>query len=143
MRNPLDIYKQVLIYILILLLCALAAFLVIGLVYAMGERIANPLDIVDVRESILKYIGEILLVIIIIELIDTIVVYWKEHVVRVGAVLLVALTAVARELIVFDYHDGNVGMLMATALAVISLAGALFLVARSVKDMDLRGGGVD
>lgn len=143
MRNPLDIYKQALIYILIFLLCVLAAFLVIGLVYEMGQSFTNPQDIVDIRVSVLDYVGEILLVVIIIELIDTILVYWKEHVVRVGAVLLVALTAVARELIVFDYHDGKVELLMGTAVAVIALAASLFLVARSVKDMDLRGGGVD
>jgi len=143
MRNPLDIYKQALIYILIFLLCVLAAFLVIGLVYEMGQSLTNPQDIVDIRVSVLDYVGEILLVVIIIELIDTMLVYWKEHVVRVGAVLLVALTAVARELIVFDYHDGKVEMLIGTTVAVIALAASLFLVARSVKDMDLRGGGVD
>jgi uncharacterized membrane protein (DUF373 family) len=142
MRNPLDIYKQALIYILIFLLCVLAAFLIVGLVFEMAQSISNPEDIVDIRVSVLEYVGEILLVVIIIELIDTILVYWKEHVVRVGAVLLVALTAVARELIVFDYHDGNVQMLMATAVAVIALAASFFLVAKSPKGMDPRGGGV-
>jgi len=68
-------------------------------------------QIVDIRASILNFIGEILLVVIILELVDTIMVYTKEHIIRVGSVILVAITAVSRELIIFDYHNGDYLML--------------------------------
>ncbi|MEM0449312.1 MAG: phosphate-starvation-inducible PsiE family protein [Methanomassiliicoccales archaeon] len=132
MRSPLEIFKVVIIYVLVFLLCILAVFLIVGLAQDIMQSLSNPGLLEDIRQATLKYVGEILLVVIIIELIDTIMVYWKEHAVKVGSVLLVALTAVARELIVFDYYYGKVEILAGTSLAVLTLALAIYLMSKSV-----------
>jgi uncharacterized membrane protein (DUF373 family) len=139
MRSPLDLFKQVIIYVLVVLLCILAVFLIAGLFYALIQSIYDPGTMVDIREATLTYVGEILLVVIIIELIDTIMVYWKEHTVKVGSVLLVALTAVSRELIIFDYHEGEVEILIGTSLGIFALAFAIYVMSRSGRSIGLDG----
>lgn len=139
MRPPLDLFKQGIIYVLVVLLCILAVFLIAGLIYALIHSLYDPGSMSEIREATLTYVGEILLVVIIIELIDTIMVYWKEHTVKVSSVLLVALTAVSRELIIFDYYEGRVEILVGTSLGIVALAFAIYVMSRSGSSMGVDG----
>lgn len=126
-----------------ILLCFLAVLTIIGLLYEIWNSLDNLNDIVDIRVEILTFIGEILLVVIILELVDTILVYTKEHIIRVGSVILVAITAVSRELIIFDYHGGNYLMLFGISAGIISLAVVFWVVRHLYKDAKDRGEGQD
>ena len=54
---------------------------------------------------LLEYFGYVLLVLIGVELLDTIRAYLQEHVVHVEIVLEVALIAVARKIIILELKD--------------------------------------
>jgi uncharacterized membrane protein (DUF373 family) len=137
--NFVNLFNKIIIWILVILLCLLAALTIIGLLHELWNSLDNFDDIVDVRASILNFIGEILLVVIILELVDTILVYTKEHIIRVGSVILVAITAVSRELIIFDYHNGSYLMLFGISAAIISLATVFWVVRHLYKDAKEKG----
>jgi len=141
--DSLNIFSKVIIWILVILLCFLAVLTIIGLLSEIWNSLDNLNDIVDIRVEILTFIGEILLVVIILELVDTILVYTNEHIIRVGSVILVAITAVSRELIIFDYHGGNYLMLFGISAGIISLAVVFWVVRHLYKDAKDRGEGQD
>jgi len=130
----LSLFSKVIIWILVALLCLLAVFTVFGLFYDLWSSLKDFGQIDDIRASILNFIGEILLVVIILELIDTIMVYTKEHIIRVGSVILVAITAVSRELIIFDYHGGNYLMLFGISAGIIALGVVFWVVSHLYQD---------
>lgn len=135
----LNMFSKAIIWILVILLCFLAVLTIIGLLYEIWSSLDNLSAVVDIRIEILTFIGEILLVVIILELVDTILVYTKEHIIRVGSVILVAITAVSRELIIFDYHGGNYLMLFGISAGIISLAVVFWVVRHLYKDAKDRG----
>lgn len=139
----LNMFSKAVIWILVILLCFLAVLTIIGLLYEIWNSLDNLSAVVDIRVEILTFIGEILLVVIILELVDTILVYTKEHIIRVGSVILVAITAVSRELIIFDYHGGNYLMLFGISAGIISLAVVFWVVRHLYKDAKDRGEGQD
>lgn len=141
--DSLNLFSKAIIWILVILLCFLAVLTIIGLLYELWDSFDNLSAIVDIRVEILTFIGEILLVVIILELVDTILVYTKEHIIRVGSVILVAITAVSRELIIFDYHGGNYLMLFGISAGIISLAVVFWVVRHLYKDAKDRGEGQD
>ena len=141
--DSLNMFSKVIIWILVILLCLLAVLTIIGLLYELWNSFDNVADVIDIRVEILTFIGEILLVVIILELVDTILVYTKEHIIRVGSVILVAITAVSRELIIFDYHGGNYLMLFGISAGIISLAVVFWVVRHLYKDAKDRGEGQD
>lgn len=135
----LNMFSKAIIWILVILLCFLAVLTIIGLLYEIWSSLDNLSAVVDIRVEILTFIGEILLVVIILELVDTILVYTKEHIIRVGSVILVAITAVSRELIIFDYHGGNYLMLFGISAGIISLAVVFWVVRHLYKDAKDKG----
>jgi uncharacterized membrane protein (DUF373 family) len=135
----LNLFSKVIIWILVILLCILAILTIIGLITDLWNAFGNFQAVEDIRASILGYIGEILLVVIILELVDTILVYTKEHIIRVGSVILVAITAVSRELIIFDYHGGNYLMLFGISAGIISLGIVFWVVGHLYQDAKEKG----
>ncbi len=142
-KDYMFLFTKAIIWFLVALLCVLAIFAIIGILGDLWTSLEDLDSIVDVRASILSFIGEILLVVIILELIDTILVYTKEHIIRVGSVILVAITAVSRELIIFDYHSGDYMMLFGIAAGIISLAIVFWVVSHLYKEAKERGEALD
>ncbi|OPY34198.1 MAG: Phosphate-starvation-inducible E [Methanomassiliicoccales archaeon PtaU1.Bin124] len=124
-------YKKFIIYILILALAVTIAALIISLIYMLAQFLTDPDYIIIDKEDILSLLGYFLLVVIAIELLDTLIVYTKKHVVKVEIVILVAITAVARELIVLDYTKSNDYILIGLAAIVVASALTYYLVRRA------------
>lgn len=90
-----------------------------------------PVLLLNVKEM-MEVFGFILMVIIGLELLETIKAYLDKHVIHVEVVLLVALVAVARKVIILDYKDVTAQMLFAVAALVISLSAGFFVVRRAL-----------
>ncbi|TVR87199.1 MAG: hypothetical protein EA411_08280 [Saprospirales bacterium] len=82
-------------------------------------------------DNMLNIFGIFLLVLIGIELLDTIKVYFKENVIHVEVVILVALIAIARKVIVldFDYYSGI--EILGISSIILSLAGGYYLLKKT------------
>lgn len=96
------------------------------------ELVAPPFMFLNVKEM-MEVFGFILMVVIGLELLESIKAYLKEHVVHVEVVLLVALVAVARKIIILDYKEVTPQMLFAIAVLVIALSAGFFVVRRALK----------
>jgi uncharacterized membrane protein (DUF373 family) len=75
--------------------------------------------------------GGVLIVVLGLELIETLKVYFREHRVRVEVILTVSLIAVSRHIIQVDYEQMTGAQLIGLGSIILALAGGYFLVARA------------
>jgi uncharacterized membrane protein (DUF373 family) len=120
-------------------LATVIAALTISMMWYMVQSIADPdLVIVD-KQSTLQFLGYFLLIIICIELMDTLITYAKRQVVKVETVILVAITAAARELIVQDYEKVDPLLLIGIGAILVASAATYFMVRKARIDSHLAG----
>ena len=94
------------------------------------DLLSPPFDFLTVNE-LLDVFAAFLLVLIGIELLDTVKVYATERHVHVEAVLLVALLAILRKVIILDFKDVPATTLFAVAAVILALGGAYWLMRKS------------
>jgi len=70
----------------------------------------------------------LLTLMIALEVLQNITSYLRRHVVQIELVLLTAMTAVARKVIVLPHDSDQPALLVGLGLAVLALAGAFWLV---------------
>ena len=133
-QDYLELFKRIVIYIVM----AMIAVLIVAVVYTMGvllyDMMSDPNFIFTDKAEVLSIIGYFLLAVIALEILDILNLYTKTHVIHVEVVMLVALTSVARELIVFNY-DNNDGVLIAgIGLLVGALAVAYYFIKKAHHD---------
>lgn len=95
------------------------------------DIITPPIVLLSVDE-LLEIFGFFLLIIIGIELLETIKTYFEEHVIHAEVVLEVAIIAVVRKVIILDVKDLPSLTLIGIALIIAALAGAYYLFKRSL-----------
>jgi uncharacterized membrane protein (DUF373 family) len=80
-------------------------------------------------DALITYFGELLNILIALELLQNLTAYLKRHSVQIQLVLLTAITAVARKLIVLPGEDASKPQLVvALGICVVCLAGAYWLI---------------
>lgn len=82
-------------------------------------------------DNLLNVFGVFLLVLIGIELLDTIKVYFKENVIHVEVVILVALIAIARKVIVLDFEEYSGLEILGISAVIISLSAGYYLIKKT------------
>ncbi len=83
--------------------------------------ILNPSDLLSVFSFVL-------LIIIGLELFEAVKQYLKSHILQAEIILIVALTAIARKVIILDYSTTEPLALIGIALLVLTLAISYFLI---------------
>ena len=134
-----EYYKKCIIYILIAALAVTVAVMTYSLIYLLAQLLTDPDLIIVDKEDILSILGFFLLVVISIELLDTLIIYTKKHVVKVEIVILVAITAVARELIILDYTKISDYILIGLAAIIVASAATYYLVRKARIDSHKAG----
>lgn len=119
-------------------------FLLVGLVtveivaaffsYALPGSTPSVSDIVMSEQQMLMILGLFLTVLIALELIETVEVYFRRHSIHVEIVVLVAIIALARKLIILDLSKYEPLVLFALAALVLALGGTYFLVRRGGRE---------
>ena len=98
----LEKYERFIYYILIILFGVIVAFSIGELIYlTFGALVVNTPGLLESRE-ILELIGYFLLVLISVELLATISIYIKENVIHVETIIIVAIIAITRGVILFE-----------------------------------------
>jgi uncharacterized membrane protein (DUF373 family) len=85
----------------------------------------------SLQEGLQSVFGAVLLVLLGLELIDTLRVYFIDHEVRTEVILIVAMIAVGRHVIQIDFHHTGGLELMGMAAVVVALAVSFYLVKRA------------
>ncbi|MGA2698844.1 MAG: phosphate-starvation-inducible PsiE family protein [Methanoregula sp.] len=121
-----------LVYILLI------AFLVIVLVFAIGQMFfylwttltTAPVLILD-NSELSTALGGFLLVLIAVELLDTMKAYITENVIHVEVVVLLAIIAIARKVILLS-PSGNDGLeLIGIGIIIVGLAASYYLIRKA------------
>lgn len=88
-------------------------------------------------EELFKIFEAFFLVLIAVELLETVHIYLQDNVIHVEIVILVAITAVARKVIVLNLEKYEPVAVIGLAALAIALAGAYYLVRRAMRECDL------
>lgn len=99
--------------------------------YIVKDVFTPPYFLLDLHE-LLDIFGLFLLVLIGLELLDTIKNYIKLNVIHVEVVVLVAIIAIARKVIILDLKDVSSQTLLGIAAIIIALAVAYYFLKRGI-----------
>lgn len=126
-QAALGVFERIIIVVLLVTLAIVVALATVDLVWIVAKNVMTPPILLLEVDELLNVFGFVLLVIIGIELLETIKAYLIEHVVHVEIVLEVALIAIARKVIVLDTEKYTPSMLIAFAALILALALGFYL----------------
>ncbi|MCP4623839.1 MAG: phosphate-starvation-inducible PsiE family protein [bacterium] len=116
--------------LLIMMMLALLASTVELAIILVEQLLAPPRLLLDVDEMLTVF-AFFLMVLIGLELVETIKMYLDENVFHVEVVVLVAIIAVARKIIIIDYGAVSYEILLSIAALIIALSAGYFLLKRA------------
>jgi uncharacterized membrane protein (DUF373 family) len=124
-------FEKVMYITLIILLAGVILFSIAELVWILFESLFQTTVYRLDNYELLSVFGFFLLVVIGIELLDTLKAYLQENVIHVEIVILVAVIAIARKVIILDPEFSD-GVLMAgLGVIVIGLGVAYYLIKKA------------
>lgn len=100
------------------------------LLFLLITDLASNQPAIFLNKSIIEIFGLFLHLLIALELLENITSYIRKHIVQVELVLVTALIAVARKVIIFDTSKYDSHDLIALGIATLCLAGSYWLIKR-------------
>ena len=128
--------KRAIAGVLMVLMFLVVGFVTVEILYnvvriLLPEDALPALEIVLSEEQMMSLLGLFLSVLIGLELIETVEVYFRDHSVHVEIVVLVAIIALARKVILLDLSTYTSLTLAALAFLLLALGVVYFLVRRA------------
>lgn len=131
MKKVGKIIQNVIIYSLIVLMTVVLLLATIELGYYIFKSVIESDYAVINLNLLMELFGTFMLVLIGIELLDTIKVYLKENVVHVEVVVLVAIIAIARKVVVLKIEEVDGLKIIGVAFIIVALAVAYYFIKKS------------
>jgi uncharacterized membrane protein (DUF373 family) len=103
-------------------------------VVAIRDHVTDIRSIPMLTEAVQRGFAGVLLVVLGLELLETLRVYFAHHRVRLEIILVVAIIAVARHVINLDFHAVSGAEVAGIAALILALTGGYFLVQKSAGD---------
>ena len=117
---------------------ALIALLMVVLVFAVGElawllisNLSNAPILLLENHELTNVLGAFLLVLIGVELLDTMLEYFRENAIHVEIVVLLSIIAIARKVILLDPATTDGLELVGIGIIIIGLSAAYFLIRKA------------
>lgn len=129
-------FKRAIAAVLLILMALLVVIITFELVIGIVSFVL-PADAVKTAQALLsedaflEALGVFLTVLIALELIETVEVYFREHAVHVEIILLVGIIALARKFVILQPKEYSALTLAAMGFIVLSLGVTYFLVRRA------------
>lgn len=124
MLDPLSKFEKVITTTLMVLMALVVLLATIELGWIIIKDIITPPVMLLEIDELLDIFGLFLLVLIGVELLETIKAYIKEQVVHIEVVMTVAMIAIARKVIILDVKDLSAMTLLGIASIILALAAA-------------------
>lgn len=131
MLHRLDIFERIVIHVLLVMMAVVVLLATIEFGWILVKDVLTPPILLLEIDELLELFGQFLLVLIGIELLHSLKTYLVHRAIHLEAVLMVALIAVARKIIVLDPKALPEGALLGIAVMVLALAFGYHLVQRS------------
>jgi uncharacterized membrane protein (DUF373 family) len=123
--------EKLIVTILIFMMSLILISATLELVYTLFTDFYNNETLLISLNTLMDSFGGFLLILIGIELLETIKVYLKQNIVHVEVVVLVAIIALARKIVIINIEEVPVNTTIGMALLIISLAVAYFLIKKT------------
>ena len=131
MNKFLNLFEKAIIGVLIIIMVLIIIVATIVLGSTLIRHITTSPGNLPGDVELLDVFGYVLLILIGIELLETIKAYLSEHVFHVEVVLEVAMIAVARKIILLDYKEYSGLTILAIAALMLALAVGYYLEKRT------------
>lgn len=124
-------FEQIIIGALMAMMGLVVVLATIELGWVLVKDIVTPPVLILEVEELLDIFGVFLLVLIGLELLDTMQQYYTDRTMRVEVVIIVAIIAVARKVVIIDYSDLTTFTLLDVGLVILAFALAHYVLKRS------------
>ncbi len=133
LRKAFSTFEHLIVLLLLLLMMAAVLAATVELsVILYTELVKPPMMLLNIDEM-LEVFGFFLMVLIGVELLETIKAYLEEERVHAEVVFLVAIVAVSRKVIILDYKQADPLLLFGMAALIIALGAGYYLVRSAVR----------
>jgi uncharacterized membrane protein (DUF373 family) len=144
MKPPYYYFERIIVVVMQLLLVIVIALAVYELWLLLFKALAahwfstgrsQAVDvetIPDLQRGMQRIFAGVLLVLLGLELLETLKAYFSEHRVRVEVILIVAIIAVGRHIIQLDFEHASGAMLAGIGALTLALTGGYYLIKRSL-----------
>ena len=126
-------FEHVVIQALIYMMAIIILISTIELGYMLIKDIISPPVFFLEIDELLELFGFFLLILIGIELLETIKAYLQDKVVHSEIVLEVALIAIARKVVILDLKEYSSTTIIGIASLIVAIAGAYYIVRRKLR----------
>ena len=133
MEKMLKVFEKVIVVVLLALMMLAVLASTVELAVILFQQLVNPPVFLLSIKEMLEVFGFFLMVLIGLELLESIKTYIQEDRVHVEVVLLVALVAVSRKVIILNYKELNPEMLYGMSALIVALGIGYFLVRRALQ----------
>ncbi|MGE5169420.1 MAG: phosphate-starvation-inducible PsiE family protein [Rudaea sp.] len=127
----LDTFERIITRVLLFMMAGVVLLATVELAWILAKDVLTPPLFLLEIEELLELFGQFLLVLIGIELLHSMKVYSVRREVHLEAVLMVALIAVARKIVVMDPKELPEGTLLGIAAMMLGLTLGYYMVRRS------------
>jgi uncharacterized membrane protein (DUF373 family) len=123
--------EKVIIGTLVIILAMILLLSTADVAFSIGTEVLKSPTLLVEAENLMNIFSSMLIVIIGLELLETIKAYLKEDVVHVELVVLVAIIALGRKVIIWDFNKYSINEMMGLSLLLVSLAIVYFLIRKT------------
>jgi len=131
LKRNIRLIEKTIVVLLIVMMSFVLILATIELAYYLYLSVTSSEYFLISLDSLMDLFGVFLLVLIGIELLDTIKVYLKQNVVHVEVVVLVAIIAIARKVVVLKIEELSGDVIIGIAVLILSLSIAYYLIKRT------------
>jgi uncharacterized membrane protein (DUF373 family) len=138
MENFIKLFEKYVSWILVIIAMVFICYQICDLVYHTGARIIETVQngTFNIEQQGSPIASVFFSVLLILEVIQTIMVFSSNHIVKVKVILIVGLIAVTRKILLSDIAEADPKEEFAIATLILALSASYFLVSRSEKDPD-------
>lgn len=130
----LDKFESAITRVLLVMMAGVVLLATIELGWILAKDVLTPPLFLLEIEELLEVFGQVLLVLIGIELLHSMKVYVERREIHLEAVLVVAVIAVARKIVVVDPKELPEGALLGIAAVMLALTLGYYLVRRTHRE---------
>lgn len=131
LKKMLKAFEKVLIYALIIMMAGVLLLATIELGYYLVKNLITSDYLLIDLDALMDLFGLFLLVLIGIELLDTIKIYLRDNIVHVEVVVLVAIIALARKVVILKVENLSGEILFGIAALIIALGVTYYLIKKA------------
>jgi uncharacterized membrane protein (DUF373 family) len=128
--KPYHSFERLLAGILLLLIAVVAVISVLELCFVLYKDVTSPMGLFLGLDELFEVFGMFLVVLIAVELMSSIYMSMKDKSLHVELMLLVAITALTRKVVLLDKESSDALSLLAMAALLGTLIGGYYLVRR-------------